>query len=200
MSKTTLNSIINTAIKEHDSFQADMLHIKESQHLNDDGKAYELDRLKRGYQDIFNKIADRAEVEIDSAINRLKNTRKKNVTSKLTDAGYQIGLKNAVDMLKTGSVRIDDAISIINTYKNDAGALALLKSAINEMPNKDDSLRLTSIISEDNIDRNIEFLEKLKESMSDRIRKLEGGNAYNILLMGYTDTLDQKLDDNYCLK
>lgn len=200
MSKSTLLSIINTAKKEHEAFANESAHIRESEHLNESGKMYELGLVRNKYKDVFNKTADRAEVELDSAINRLKNTRKKNVTAKLTDAGYQLGLKNAADMLKTGTVRRDDAINIIDTYRNDAGALALLKAALRESPDKDEASALIMMMPDDDFDHNVEFLEKLKSSLSDYIRKAEGDEGYIMNLSGYAETLEQKLDDNFNLK
>jgi len=200
MKSLTLSAIINNAKREHESFQKEINDITASLLLTQEGKKQKIDEIKEEYKVVFDKTAGKAEAEIDSVIKNMKSDRKKSVTVHLADSGYQIGLKNAADMIKSGTMGNEDVESIIDKYKGDVGALTILKGAINDIPDHSKAAALLSKIPVDEYEKNVDFLEKLKTSLSTSIRKMEGDKSYIGWLMGYVDTLENQLDDNYNLK
>jgi hypothetical protein len=115
MGKSAIFSILNGFLSDFKTYTKEVNDVLTSTMYSDEGRSELVSKLEREYDPIFHKAADRVEVELDSAINQVKNIDGKASAAKLTDAGYQIGLANAVRMVETGSIKtVEDMQNIVN--------------------------------------------------------------------------------------
>ena len=84
---------------------------------------------------------------------------------KITDAGYQIGLQNVLVMIENKAIsRPEDMQAVVETYKGDYTALALIRHRL--LKSDDTNIRAyASEIPSSNRSRNISLLEQLKANI-----------------------------------
>lgn len=108
------------------SEQADA--VKANANLSDVGRATQLQYLQGQVAQAGQRVAEQAGELVDSAMMELQNKWEAPM-DKLTDAGYQAGLSNAVKMLEAGTVARDDFPVLLGKFEGDYSALGLLKEA-----------------------------------------------------------------------
>lgn len=205
MGKSAIFSILNGFLSNFKAYTKEVNDVLTSTMYSDEGRSELVSKLERKYDPIFHKAADRVEVELDSAVNQVKNIDGKASAAKLTDAGYQIGLANAVKMIETGSIKtVEDMQNIVNVYKNDRAALNLLAAAARTLPS-DTALLLCSVIPEDLREKNIDLLERFKENFADSIRaaamrRAESGFSIGELTESRMVDFDRMFDERCRLK
>ncbi len=200
MGKSALFSILNGFLSSFNAYTKEVNKVLSSTMYNDEGRGELISKLERINEPIFRKAADRVEVELDSAINQVKNIDGKASAAKLTNTGYQIGLANAVKMIETGSIKtVEDMQNIVNVYKNDRAALNMLAAAARTLPSND-ALLLCSVIPEDLREKNIELLERFKANFADTIRaaamrRAENGFSIGELIEDGKKNFDRMFDE-----
>lgn len=131
--KTELIKVFRDYKGTYEILQGKVLEIKQSAELTPEGKENAISRLLERFNSIVTSSHDKAANIIDKGMVALSETWKKNTAGKLADGGYQAGLSNVIKMLELGAIQsTEDLQNIVNTYKDDFNAMAVIKTVATE--------------------------------------------------------------------
>lgn len=151
------------------------------------------------------KYHDTANQIIESGIVALNKAWSEQITARLTDIGYQMGLQNTLEMFKNDLInRPEDAAAIIEVYRRDfPTALELIKKAA--LQGKEEKTRgYASLIPPDNREHNIKLLRQLNGNVDKYITinavatASKAWNSFNQGLTGVSASMDSMVE--FCEK
>ena len=155
---------------------------------------------------------DKAAEAVNNGIAGLNEKWVSTLKGKITDAGYQIGLQNVLVMIENKAIsRPEDMQAVVETYKGDYTALALIRHRL--LKSDDTNIRAyASEIPSSNRSRNISLLEQLKANIDKYITinaVQAASKSWNVFNQGLTDVsasmdsmtqfLQTKLNDDLSL-
>ena len=170
-----------------------------------EGKARLISELMEKYEPIVKKYHDTANQIIEDGIVALNKTWSEQITARLTDIGYQMGLQNTLEMFKNDLInRPEDAAAIIEVYRRDfPTALGLIKKAA--LQGKEEKTRgYVSLIPSDNREHNIKLLRQLNGNVDKYITinavfvTSKAWNSFNQGLTGVSASMDSMTE--FCEK
>ena len=170
-----------------------------------EGKARLISELMEKYEPIVKKYHDTANQIIEDGIVALNKTWSEQITARLTDIGYQMGLQNTLEMFKNDLInRPEDAAAIIEVYRRDfPTALELIKKAA--LQGKEEKTRgYASLIPPDNREHNIKLLRQLNGNVDKYITinavatASKAWNSFNQGLTGVSASMDSMVE--FCEK
>ena len=170
-----------------------------------EGKARLISELMEKYEPIVKKYHDTANQIIEDGIVALNKTWSEQITTRLTDIGYQMGLQNTLEMFKNDLInRPEDAAAIIEVYRRDfPTALELIKKAA--LQGKEEKTRkYADLIPVDNREYNIKLLKQLSGNVDKYITinavfvTSKAWNSFNQGLTGVSASMDSMTE--FCKK
>ena len=170
-----------------------------------EGKARLISELMEKYEPIVKKYLDTANQIIEDGIVALNKTWSEQITTRLTDIGYQMGLQNTLEMFKNDLInRPEDAAAIIEVYRRDfPTALELIKKAA--LQGKEEKTRkYADLIPVDNREYNIKLLKQLSGNVDKYITinavfvTSKAWNSFNQGLTGVSASMDSMTE--FCEK
>lgn len=162
-----------------------------------EGKAGLISALMEKYEPTVKKYHDTANQIIEDGIVALNKTWSEQITARLTDIGYQMGLQNTLEMFKNDLInRPEDAAAIIEVYRRDfPTALELIKKAA--LQGKEEKTRkYADLIPADNREHNIKLLRQLSGNVDKYISinavfvTSKAWNSFNQGLTGVSASMD----------
>ena len=164
--KKTIVDALQGFKNEYQGAQAKAAAINADPAYSPEGKEQKLAQVSTDLNTKAQKYRDTAISAVDAGIQGLKQKWGAGLAQHLTDAGYQIGLANTLEAIKSGSItRPEDAQAIIEVYKGDQIALSSLRNAFLKSGKETDK-DFATLIPTDSRDRNIQLLEQLKENIN----------------------------------
>lgn len=166
-----------------------------------EGKARLISELMEKYEPIVKKYHDTANQIIEDGIVALNKTWSEQITTRLTDIGYQMGLQNTLEMFKNDLInRPEDAAAIIEVYRRDfPTALELIKKAA--LQGKEEKTRkYADLIPVDNREYNIKLLKQLSGNVDKYITinavfvTSKAWNSFNQGLTGVSASMDSMVE------
>ena len=115
----------------YENMQEEKRTIEADPNYTPEGKFNAINGLMEKYAPTVQKYHDTANQIIESGIVALNKAWSEQITARLTDIGYQMGLQNTLEMFKNDLInRPEDAAAIIEVYRRDfPTALELIKKA-----------------------------------------------------------------------
>ena len=127
--RSELLNIIEGYKRQQEEFKSKVTKIENTMYLTEEGKANEIEKIAIPFGEVAQNYQDRALETLDSGIEALEKKWRDNSAGRLLDSNYQIGLTNAMKMIEAGAItNQEDFQNIINVYKDDYNALAMLRS------------------------------------------------------------------------
>lgn len=164
--KKTIVDALQGFKKEYQGTQSKVTAINADPAYTPEGKEQKLAQVNADLDAKAKKYRDAAINAVDTGIQGLKQKWGSGLAQCITDAGYQIGLANTLEAIKSGSItRPEDAQAIIEVYKGNQVALSSLRNAFLKSGREADK-DFAALIPADNRDRNIQLLEQLKENIN----------------------------------
>lgn len=167
--KTELLNTLNRCKAEFQEVSNRIQAIRKSEEYTTEGKDNIINRIKQDFSPAVVQYHDRAIEIIENGLSALNQKWKSGSTEKLMDSGYQMGLSNIIKMLEMGVIRNEDDIkNIIEIYKEDYNAIAIIKEIL--LRNADITISgYANCIPKDNREKNKELLKKLIENINNYI-------------------------------
>lgn len=164
--KKTIVDALQGFKKEYQGAQTKVTAINADPAYTPEGKEQKFAQVNADLDAKAKKYRDAAINAVDAGIQGLKQKWGSGLAQCITDAGYQIGLANTLEAIKSGSItRPEDAQAIIEVYKGNQVALSSLRNAFLKSGREADK-DFAALIPADNRDRNIQLLEQLKKNIS----------------------------------
>lgn len=167
--KTELINLFTEYKSRYEKVQAQVTEINNSLAYTEIGREEAVKKVIEGFDPTVQLYHDKSVDLIDTALDALAEKWKKSSAGKLTDSGYQAGLANVIKMLEMGVIAgEDDVINIIDTYRGDFNALAVIRKIL--LNSKDETLKsYAALVPKDNRERNKELLTQLKGNVNEYI-------------------------------
>lgn len=195
--RSELVNIFKTYQIEYEKVKDEIKRIREnkSRAYSDEGIRMMLNDTTNRFSNISIQYRDRAISIIDDGIKMLENKWKENSVGRLNDSSYQIGLANTIKMIETGSIsNREDFKNIIDAYKNDYNALAIIKNLLNA---DGDKLALIDLLPSDTREYNKKILRDLKNNINRFINPLNIDDDYvELSLISMREFVENKFDEN----
>lgn len=195
--RSELVNIFKTYQIEYEQVKDEIKRIREnkSRVYSDEGIRMMLNDTTNRFSNISIQYRDRAISIIDDGIKMLENKWKENSVGRLNDSSYQIGLANTIKMIETGSIsNREDFKNIIDAYKNDYNALAIIKNLLNA---DGDKLALIDLLPSDTREYNKKILRDLKNNINRFINPLNIDDDYvELSLISMREFVENKFDEN----
>lgn len=195
--RSELVNIFKTYQIEYEQVKDEIKRIREnkSRAYSDEGIRMMLNDTTNRFSNISIQYRDRAISIIDDGIKMLENKWKENSVGRLNDSSYQIGLANTIKMIETGSIsNREDFKNIIDAYKNDYNALAIIKNLLNA---DGDKLALIDLLPSDTREYNKKILRDLKNNINRFINPLNIDDDYvELSLISMREFVENKFDEN----
>ncbi len=195
--RSELVNIFKTYQIEYEKVKYEIKRIREnkSRAYSDEGIRMMLNDTTNRFSNISIQYRDRAISIIDDGIKMLENKWKENSVGRLNDSSYQIGLANTIKMIETGSIsNREDFKNIIDAYKNDYNALAIIKNLLNA---DGDKLALIDLLPSDTREYNKKILRDLKNNINRFINPLNIDDDYvELSLISMREFVENKFDEN----
>ena len=133
------------------------------------GREQAVNKVMEDFSPIVKRYHDTAIESITEGLEALSRKWKSHSAGRLQDNGYQTGLSNVFKMLEIGAIREkDDIQNIIDNYKGDYNALAMIKDLLQR--STDEAVKAcTFMIPQDNREKNKRLLEQLMKNVNDQI-------------------------------
>lgn len=197
MNKTTIKQAMKDYQRALTEYNAKVKEINESHSYTDSGKREQLSALATEYKPRINEASRRVKSEFDFTLDKLQRTRSADMSRRMNDAGYQIALNNALEMVKHGAVTDkNDMLTIADHFAGDPIAQSLLKGALTESGKSN----FADLIPEDKGAEATKTLSDISGRLSAMARRAESGESVSDLAIafvgGYADRLDDLFDDD----
>ena len=189
----------------YENMQEEKITIEADPNYTPEGKLNAINGLMEKYAPTVQKYHDTANQIIESGIVALNKAWSEQITARLTDIGYQMGLQNTLEMFKNDLInRPEDAAAIIEVYRRDfPTALELIKQAA--LQGKEEKTRgYASLIPPDNREHNIKLLRQLNGNVDKYITinavatASKAWNSFNQGLTGVSASMDSMVE--FCEK
>ena len=181
----------------YENMQEEKRTIEADPNYTPEGKFNAINGLMEKYAPTVQKYHDTANQIIESGIVALNKAWSEQITARLTDIGYQMGLQNTLEMFKNDLInRPEDAAAIIEVYRRDfPTALELIKKAA--LQGKEEKTRkYADLIPVDNREHNIKLLRQLSGNVDKYISinavfaASKAWNSFNQGLTGVSASMD----------
>ena len=196
----------------YETMQREKQQIDSDPYTTPAGKETRMQELFNRYKATVQGYHDKAAEAVNNGIAGLNEKWVSTLKGKITDAGYQIGLQNVLVMIENKAIsRPEDMQAVVETYKGDYTALALIRHRL--LKSDDTNIRAyASEIPSSNRSRNISLLEQLKANIDKYITinaVQAASKSWNVFNQGLTDVsasmdsmtqfLQTKLNDDLSL-
>lgn len=196
----------------YETMQREKQQIDSDPYTTPAGKETRMQELFNRYKATVHGYHDKAAEAVNNGIAGLNEKWVSTLKGKITDAGYQIGLQNVLVMIENKAIsRPEDMQAVVETYKGDYTALALIRHRL--LKSDDTNIRAyASEIPSSNRSRNISLLEQLKANIDKYITinaVQAASKSWNVFNQGLTDVsasmdsmtqfLQTKLNDDLSL-
>ena len=162
--RSELLNIIEGYKRQQEEFKSKVTKIENTMYLTEEGKANEIEKIAIPFGEVAQNYQDRALETLDSGIEALEKKWRDNSAGRLLDSNYQIGLTNAMKMIEAGAItNQEDFQNIINVYKDDYNALAMLRSLASKC---EKVYGFSVLIPNDNIEYNKKSLNNLRNNIA----------------------------------
>ena len=130
-----------------------------------EGKADQINKIVAEFAPVAQTYRDQAVALIDGGLQALQANRKRGSVERLTDAGYQAGLANALKMLEAGAYsQPEDVQALLDVYKGDFAALRMISKVLSNSEN--DALKDLAVqVPADNYEQGKTLLTRLQNSI-----------------------------------
>lgn len=185
----------------YENMQKEKRTIEADPNYTPEGKFNAINGLMEKYAPTVQNYHDTASQIIESGIVALNKAWSEQITARLTDIGYQMGLQNTIDFFKNDLVkRPEDALAIIEVYREDFPiALEMIRKAI--LQGKEENTRkYADLIPADNREHNIKLLRQLSGNVDKYISinavfaASKAWNSFNQGLTGVSASMDSMVE------
>lgn len=177
--KSELLNVLSTYKAAYEGIQKAITDINQSMSYTGSGKEEATGRILLDFEPNVKIYHDKAVTLIDSGLEALAAKWKQDSAGKLFDGGYQAGLANVIRMLEMGVIKDrDDIKNIIDTYRGDFNALAVIKGILSQSINET-VLDCIVMIPKDMREDNKRLLNQLKGNVEHDINSSAIKNALN---------------------
>lgn len=112
----------------YETMQREKQQIDSDPYTTPAGKETRMQELFNRYKATVQGYHDKAAEAVNNGIAGLNEKWVSTLKGKITDAGYQIGLQNVLVMIENKAIsRPEDMQAVVETYKGDYTALALIR-------------------------------------------------------------------------
>ena len=127
--KSELLNVIESYKGKQEVFKNKITEISRNTELSQEGAERRINELAGPFEEIAQNAQDRALEILNSGVEALEKKWKDNSAGRLLDSNYQAGLTNAIKMIEVGAItNQEDFQNIIDVYKDDYNALAILRN------------------------------------------------------------------------
>lgn len=161
--KNELINILSGYKAKYEEVQGQVSAINQNNLYTEQGKEEAVNNLVSGFSGTAQQFHDKAASIIDSALENITGKKSTASANKLTDAGYQMGLSNIIKMLELDVIQTrEDMAGIIDIYKDDVNALAIISSLLKKSSH---GIEFFDLIPVDNREYSSKLLNQLKENI-----------------------------------
>ena len=190
--KSELLNVIEGYKKQQEAFKSKVTEIESRPYLTQEGKEIEIEKIAAPFKEVAQNTQNKALEILNSGVESLEKKWRDNSVGKLSDSNYQIGLANTIKMIETGSItRQEDFQNIINVYKDDYNALAIIKSVLGE-----DKIGFSLLIPKDNREYNRKSLNDTKNNIERYISSFSIRDSLTMNLDGIINFIKTRLKDD----
>ena len=194
MSKTSLQAAMADFKRTVTNYNNEAEALRKSPAYTEQGKAEKLGELAATYKGHFTAISSKLHVEFSAALEAAQKDRGARIQSRIKDGGYQIGLQNAVEAIKSGAAMSKgDLKAIAQSFEGDPFAASLLRGALSESGRHE----LVDLIPEDKGAAAMSALEGISEKLRTMARNAETGIAINNYSLAAVDVYSKNLDNYF---
>lgn len=192
--RSELLNIIEGYKRQQEEFKSKVTKIENTMYLTEEGKANEIEKIAIPFGEVAQNYQDRALETLDSGIEALEKKWRDNSAGRLLDSNYQIGLTNAMKMIEAGAItNKEDFQNIINVYKDDYNALAMLRSLASKC---EKVYGFSILIPNDNREYNRKSLNDTKNNIERYINSFSIRDSLTMNLDGMINFIKTRLKDD----
>ena len=192
--KRELLNVIEGYKRQQELFKSKVTQIESKPYLTQEGKEMEIEKIATPFKEVAQNTQNRALQILNSGIEALERKWRDNSAGRLLDSNYQIGLTNAMKMIEAGAITSqEDFQNIINVYKDDYNALAMLRS----LASKCEKVYGFSVsIPKDNREYNRKLLNDTKNNIERYINSFSIRDSLTMNLDGMINFIKTRLKDD----
>ena len=191
--KTELQSTITGYQRELQQAIQSIAAARDSGSYTPNGLAVYIQSVNEAFARTADSRRDKALALIRQAEENFRKSCSSVVVNNLKDSGYQAGLANVLEMLKSGILSEDDFQNVVEAFKDDTLAMRAIKAALKENPESRVLIKYLPFTKEDQAD----LFEQLKKNTVKSIRGVSADNNAGALMgLSWILKLLEKVDDN----
>lgn len=192
--KSELLNVIEGYKRQQELFKEKVNEIESRPYLMQEGKEIEIEKIAIPFKEVAQNYQNRALQILNSGIEALEKKWRDNSAGILLDSNYQIGLTNAMKIIESGAItNQEDFQNIINVYKDDYNALAMLRSLA---VNCEKVYGFSVLIPKDNREYNKKSLNDIKNNIQKYISPYSIRESLTMSLLGIIDFINTRLKDD----
>ena len=192
--KSELLNVIEGYKRQQELFKEKVNEIESRPYLMQEGKEIEIEKIAIPFKEVAQNYQNRALQILNSGIEALEKKWRDNSAGRLLDSNYQIGLTNAMKIIESGAItNQEDFQNIINVYKDDYNALAMLRSLA---VNCEKVYGFSVLIPKDNREYNKKSLNDIKNNIQKYISPYSIRESLTMSLLGIIDFINTRLKDD----
>jgi len=193
--KTELINVFKTYNNKNVDILEKIAAINNSNDFTPAGAEKKINDIISTFQVVATQYHDNAISIIDSGLKALEDKWKANSAGRLSDSNYQIGLANTIKMIEAGAITDpEDFKNIIDVYKDDYNALAMIKNLLKSDDPK--YIELAMLIPKDNREYNKKLLNDLRNNVDININPHIIKNNVSMSLESMAQFVTDRLGDN----
>lgn len=192
--KSDLLNVIENYKGKQESFASKVNEILKNRDLTQEGAERRINELAGPFEDIAQNAQSRALEILNSGVEALEKKWKDNSAGRLLDSNYQAGLTNAIKMIEAGAItNQEDFQNIIDVYKDDYNALAILRTLVEKC---EEVYGLSVLVPKDNREYNRKALSNLRNNIEGNINPSNIRNSLTISLESMIVFIKTRLRDD----
>lgn len=192
--KRELLNVIEGYKRQQELFKSKVIQIESKPYLTQEGKEIEIEKIATPFKEVAQNTQNRALQILNSGIEALERKWRDNSAGRLLDSNYQIGLTNAMKMIEAGAITSqEDFQNIINVYKDDYNALAMLRSLASKC---EKVYGFSVLIPKDNREYNRKSLNDTKNNIERYINPFSIRDSLTMNLDGMINFIKARLKDD----